>query len=482
MAASFRNVLVILASLFLSSTSTLFAQSPRFLRCSANSQSSDIRLAAAGSRVLDFGTFSCVDGNGECSDIQMLAENTPESEVNFAVLDDESAMTIPSPSRTTQVPAMDSCSIVPLATTNKIRWVGTAVWVEHSAEMLVLDPVTNQILSISPSGVVTTDKRGMALTSQNQETFLPARLEKLDKGYLLTTLDANAIVIDAAYRARLASGNMQKNSDGTSTKIGNLTDLLVAGSDLLAYGSIRPEGGSSFSLGFVHAHIQMRPWQVKDAELLKVSADQKYYLLGHRYIAYATSGIYFLAMREGSATLFKYSPSGHLPKPLKALPVEYSKVPAIKSSFKRPSDATLLFKEIETFRMPVGLYGQGRYIYLLTRRPLIGQDGTEWRLHQIDPIADRLTGAIKLPTSANHLTVVPAIDAWYFLEKDSVEAPGRQNVRSMIVVPSGWISEPKRSPLNESNAELVKCQSSKQPIRQGGSARAMLRSELRDYR
>lgn len=464
---------IMLASIFLATTA--YAQPPLFLRCGIQPEGLNARSLSSSQHVFDFGSYACVDGPGDCVN-PIQVRDLEHSNTSLAVANSADASeVIFLAARTMQTRSVSSCSFFNLNPTRKILRIGTAVWLETSSEVLVLDPLQSQIFSISPTGVVTSDTRGPAFASQSPDAFLPARLEKLENGYLLTTTDSRVAVIDPAYRARISSGNIQVNYDGTKTKIGSLTDLSVSGGNLVAYGSLRnessTEAASPFSIGFIHARVQVKPWLIKDAKLLPVQADQKYYLMGHRYIATIESGMYFVAMREGAAKLFAYFPKRDLLKPLEALPTLYAKVPAIRTTINGPADAISLYREVEGSRMPVGLYGQGRFLYLLTREPSPRTGETEWRLHQIDPSLDRLVGTVKLPTSASHLTIVPAGDRWYVLEKSKAQHLGRQDLESMIMIPTKWISNPKGSPINEKNAELVQCDRVEQrKIRQGGTA------------
>jgi hypothetical protein len=125
-----------------------------------------------------------------------------------------------------------------------------------------------------------------------------------------------------------------------------------------------------------------------------------------------------------------------------------------------PRDASALFKEIEGLTIPVGLYGQGNMLYLLTRKP-DSQGATSWSLFQIDPQKDQVIGELRLPTKANHLTVVPSPEAWFLFEKGPVESPGAQNISSLLSIPASWINVPAGSPLNAANPKVNECRSQK---------------------
>ena len=82
--------------------------------------------------------------------------------------------------------------------------------------------------------------------------------------------------------------------------------------------------------------------------------------------------------------------------------------------------------------------GQGEFLYLLTRKPAVGGK-TLWTLFKIDPRyhqgKGKIVGHVELPTSANHLTVVPSEETWYIFERGPVGLQQTQKIDSMISIP-----------------------------------------------
>lgn len=187
--------------------------------------------------------------------------------------------------------------------------------------------------------------------------------------------------------------------------------------------------------------------------MLKKLDKQIYYTLGHRYIAANDSGLFFLSMGD-SAEIYKYSPGDAGPTKLGAVPAAYSNVPVLNGNrnLSGKRDLDIVFEEIRNQRMAVGLYGQGRFLYLLTREPESGEK-TKWLLHQIDARAGTVTGRVRLPTSSKNLTIVPAPSAWHVFERGSLS--DLDGVRTLITVPAPWITNPRTSPLKDENSGVA---------------------------
>jgi hypothetical protein len=106
--------------------------------------------------------------------------------------------------------------------------------------------------------------------------------------------------------------------------------------------------------------------------------------------------------------------------------------------------------------MAAGLFGQGKYLYLLTRRPSPA-GGTEWLLHQIDPRKPQILGAVRIPSTASHLSVGVGRDEWYFIERGEVRGWGDQDIDTVIRVPQSWITSPDGSRIDARDPEVMQC-------------------------
>jgi hypothetical protein len=305
------------------------------------------------------------------------------------------------------------------------------------------------------------------------EGFYPGTVAAVpDDGFLLKQAGPQAVRLSGRLEPQGGDLDLSKTAGGNKSGLGALYDWTLFKSQdqsyLVGYGSVRnppveqppqqplrQNEGQQFQLGFVLAEMNGTPGS---ARLLKPSDapqkqfdDTQYYVFGHKYVATNELGAFVLAM-DKTAVLYRVNPESSTLEPVvNAIPKDFRKVPQLKTENTGPSSTEPLYRELETLSIPVGIYGQGKKIYLLTREnPTEAGEGTIWSMYPIDPGATGakvLGEALQLPTHFPHLAVVPAGDKWFFIEKGHVEAWGRQKIDSMIEIPAGWFSSPQDSPL-----------------------------------
>lgn len=105
------------------------------------------------------------------------------------------------------------------------------------------------------------------------------------------------------------------------------------------------------------------------------------------------------------------------PQVIRAFPEGFAEVPDLARR-EHVNPPLVFYRNVEAASMAAGLFGQGRYLYLLTRRPA-GKGTTSWFLHRIDPERDRIEATFVLPTDAPHLVVVPGPVEWALVEQDA---------------------------------------------------------------
>jgi hypothetical protein len=209
---------------------------------------------------------------------------------------------------------------------------------------------------------------------------------------------------------------------------------------LVAYGAVNREQVSASqdpALGFFWARFSRTPQgapRLNKAELLLPFGDNRAYLVGHRNIATAGGRAYFLAVGEESVIYEASKP----PRRLRSFPDGFrrSGPPPIKSS--GPGDTVNVYSALENWMGPAGLYSDGELLYLLTRAPSAA-GASDWTLHAIDPVADKLIGVVRLPTAARHLLIVPGRQNWLLFEKGRMRAWGQQEVAGILPVPRAWL-------------------------------------------
>lgn len=161
------------------------------------------------------------------------------------------------------------------------------------------------------------------------------------------------------------------------------------------------------------------------------------YTLLNSSIAATTRGWFVLRLVEPPYIL----QLGPEKKRLVAFPSGFGKLPRLPEN-RGPSTTALRNKALERATVPVALLARGDNLYLLTREPR-EEGGTRWKVSSIDPVADRITHTVELPTTAPHLTVAPGPEHWALVEKDTPVRAGRQDIGPMLLVPSRWIEDPE---------------------------------------
>lgn len=338
-------------------------------------------------------------------------------------------------------------------------WISSAVWADSRSRVLVVDPSNRSLLLYGADGVAERlgdprpDKAG---------AFRPSRVSNAGDGFLLKLTGSQVVRLSADLRQETAL-DLRQGPAGEPSGIGSLYEWVVVGDRLVGYGSVRgasadvvrdPNPTRPFQLGFLTAELGRQPAR---ARLLLPLEEDDYYVLGHPYVTANDLGPFVLAMGR-HPRIYRVSLEGDgQVHPLRAMPADVREVAELGMESTGPESSQALFARVESLRMPVGLYGQGEMLYLLTRKPDTAQEGIAWFLHQIDPARDEVVGGVRLPTSAHHLTVVPGPGSWFVFEKGPVEAWGEQEIASMLVIPRAWIDQPADSPLSLSGPAVTRC-------------------------
>lgn len=166
------------------------------------------------------------------------------------------------------------------------------------------------------------------------------------------------------------------------------------------------------------------------------------YTLTSNVLTRIDGGVWALRFDEPSY-LLRLHPS---PAKLSAFPDGFAKLPTLPEN-RGPESTVVRARALEQTTMPFALYGRGNSLYVLTRRPRTSGTGVLWQLHGIDPVRDRVTHSVELPTAAPHIVVAAGPDWWAVLEKQRVTGVGQQEIPSILLIPSRWIEDPNAKEL-----------------------------------
>ena len=124
---------------------------------------------------------------------------------------------------------------------------------------------------------------------------------------------------------------------------------------------------------------------------------------------------------------------------LRAFPERFAEVPDLARNERNPQP--VFYRNVEAASMAAGLYGQGKHLFLLTRRHA-GRGSTSWAIHRIDPMTDTLETTVPLPTQAPHLVVVPGSSEWAFVEQGSWIGMDGKSTRRILFIPAQEFERP----------------------------------------
>jgi hypothetical protein len=317
-------------------------------------------------------------------------------------------------------------------------WISSAVFLESSSKLLVVDPFQNKLFTYGPENGEARRLEDVEL--KRSSPFYPTSIAKLPQGdFLLELSDGEMVRLDGEFRAREDQSPVREKS-AIGLRVGSFYQWKVLGDSIIAYGSLIKGSGDSLMVEFAFFRVPVNGAELATPEILKISKDSSYFLLGNSYIATTDDAAYFVTMDEDKPAIYRVRTKGQGIEKLAAFPPEFQLRPGFHTKMTGPKSAADHFAELSTFSVASGLFAQDGMLYLLARKPGL-KDQTAWYLYEINPTEKgKLLGSMRLPTSAEHLTVVPSKDHWFLLERGHVQALQRQEIARMDVIDSSAVA------------------------------------------
>lgn len=341
--------------------------------------------------------------------------------------------------------AIDVCISEQLAI--KPSWISTIQFDDARNEILIADPKTRNLLFYQAN----TGKMGRVPVG-----ISPVLVTKIQGGFFVES-DSNVAFLapdrsekKVIPREMFAGGAIQLKS--------LYSNWITQGPNFVGFGSMRGEGSEAsgqpairgFKLGFVRGTVTAGTQSFENVRLIEENDKNDFYLLGLPYFAANDDGLFYVRMIPGEKPSIKWILPDGTVNSVSVFPEEFGETLQPLKKEGEASDAAHLFGMVASRAMPYGLFGEGHYLYLLTRQP--SGEGTQWLIHRINPATQQLAGFIRLPTTAEHLSVVVGKDEWYFVERGSVRAWGDQDISTIIRIPQAWITSPGTSRLDTENS------------------------------
>ena len=322
-------------------------------------------------------------------------------------------------------------------------WSSSAAWSPDGRELALVDILGARLLRYmdgQSSGIVV--RPGRAELEFND----PVSLSTIPGGFLLTNFPGKLIWLNRSFQPVKAVDFLKlKPGDRIHEKVESfgLEDPRLEGNSLLGFATLHLD--DKVWQGFIRASLN--PFALTDLiEQVdpKAREDRLFRLLRDESVP-AGGGDYVLRWAQPTYILQIWPQK----RRLRAFPAGFEALPKLPEGVGGMAAGPTLYKALEHSTSAVGVYGQGAYLYLLTRKPT-GQ-GNLWQLWQIDPQRDTVIRSMTLPTQASHVFLAPGPISWAIIEKGPGIQEGNQAIKSMLLIPSSWIEDPTAKVLTDGN-------------------------------
>ena len=326
-------------------------------------------------------------------------------------------------------------------------WTTSGAWTPDGNDLILADAQNHALLRYSSNGRplgALTGTFGAALSNLSPSVLrsndlTQERLVEVQDGGAnrLLSMDRNLVPIRIR-EVESASFNSSKE------RISGLFQWQPVGQDLVTFSDIQGPRENDWSSGIV----RFAPDDPVHFTLLRSIAnlddpERTFYRLGFPYITSVGNTAYILTMGTTPGIFKDTAPDGskaqslwRVRDPLAAgLNAELNPdLPSLRTK----QDFVAVMSVVEHSAMPTGIFGWEQQLYVLSRSPMDG--ATSWKLSRFD-LSGEPVAEMRIPSSAANLTVVPGPKTWAFVEKGPVLDYGKQEVRSILFVPSSLIQE-----------------------------------------
>jgi len=319
-------------------------------------------------------------------------------------------------------------------------WSISGVWSEEGDSLLLVDAFRSQVLEYSTSGELLHSHevplRGSTMFSR------PSQIQPWPGGYIVEQEDAGFVVVDAGFDPRREVDLLAGSAESAAQAHAIFLWTPLGSDRLVALGDAQMADGT-WKTGLFLVSLN-DPSQLELLTELEDEDALDVYLVGLDYLASLGDRGYFVEMWKTPPQVVEVRRLDDGRVETRRLSIFPETAQAGRAPFLRPylSEASglnqlpKLYAEIERSFMVSGIYGWEDHLYLLVRRPDPGVMGSRWSLTKVDPERETIVGQIELPTTAAHVTLIPGTDSWAVLEKGKVRGFGRQEIPSVLLIPS----------------------------------------------
>lgn len=337
-------------------------------------------------------------------------------------------------------PNLERCSRESL--THRPGWTLSGSWTPDGSTLLVVDILHNQILRYSDVG------RSLGtlpeVTERTIENFFPHMLRRQDAGDVILELASGRIVAlnPDGFGVRIKSDIFSEAVNGHW----NVRSMFLwhpAAGDLITISDLKdlskPDKDED---AWMSAFVRIPLASPSEFTVLKLpegegqralidDSEREFYRLGNPYLT-ALDGKGYVLRMNGKPRIYENQEGSDALMELKAYRFE-DPLPDLPS-FETRADVETVLAKVEESSMPVGLFGFGQRLFVVTR--VAGHPNARWQVTSIDPATDTVHGTASIPLDASHVTVVPGPKKWAFIEKGHAYGFGNQVIDSVYFVPA----------------------------------------------
>ena len=322
-----------------------------------------------------------------------------------------------------------------------------------AVDPLVTPSLPNENGLLSPTVHRIDPKTGQTLRLRQQEKMAPKILSAKNIGGDLVYLEGNNTAAGGIARTVWLDDSLNKKSEvvllGASENSDGLFiryfyDWTVAGSTVVGYGIAHRSGNNV--LGFFSQPLTLSG-EISNAqpELIYTSEPPEYYLLDHPKLAAIDNTAYFLNMQPGSfPELFAMDTREAAgPKPVGIVPGS-KKLPIFgmnQFSGGRLKDLHD-FMASELTDISIGLYSDGRDLFILQHDSVMTVPGSAWHLRRVQVKGNQVKsqGVTHLPVTEPHLSITLSPTHWHLIPRGATQDnSGRQEIERLISIPHSAI-------------------------------------------
>lgn len=309
-------------------------------------------------------------------------------------------------------------------------WNVSGAWSPQGSTLLLVDFLYGKILAYQKDG------RCLGTVSETVESsfdgLVPTRLAVRGDGFVLGLAGHRIVTLDGELTPTQRT-DFRSEAVREGVQLDSMFMSQVTPTAALTFSDYQAPDGWKSSFFRVPLAAPASFQRLGDQPI--GAAARVYYRLGSQYIASLGETGYFLEM-EPEMRIVRNEPGSATLASLTAFPPEPRQL-ATPPDFYSLKNTEEVMGAVERTTMPVGIFGWKDYLYVVSHSP--GAADGIWKISKIDPRQDRLVGWTSLPAQAAHVTVVPGVDQWTFLEKGHVRKFGDQPAETMLHVPASLL-------------------------------------------